>query len=73
MKKMILKILNMHCPSCAINIDGELEDLKGVISSSTSYAKSQTTVEYDEKIIKEKDLVGKILALNFGVTILSSR
>ncbi len=70
MKKILLKIINMRCPSCALNIDGELEDIRGVVSSTTSYVKSQTTVEYDEKIITEKDIVGKINALNYKAEML---
>ncbi len=61
-KTVTLKINGMHCTSCSMNIDGELEDLDGVISASTSYAKAETVVEYDEgkvgvdkikKVIKE--------------------
>jgi len=49
------KIDGMHCTSCSMNIDGELEDTEGVISASTSYAKGTTIVEYDElKIVPEK-------------------
>jgi copper chaperone CopZ len=47
--KTILKITGMHCTSCAMNIDGELEDL-GVKDVKTNYAKGETEVEYDEKI-----------------------
>lgn len=49
------KIDGMYCTSCSMNIDGELEDLDGVISADTSYAKAITKVEYDpEKVSKEK-------------------
>ena len=48
-KKIILKITGMHCTSCAMNIDGDLEDyVKGVKSSSTNYAKGITEVEFEE-------------------------
>lgn len=50
-EKIILKIKGMHCISCAINIDGELEDLDGIVRSVTSYAKSQIAVEYDSEKI----------------------
>ncbi len=54
-QKIKFKITGMHCASCAMNIDGALEDTAGVISASTSYAKSQLEVEYDEqKVSKEK-------------------
>lgn len=47
MKTITLKIFNMHCASCAMNIDGELEDTQGVISASTDYTKAESIVEYD--------------------------
>ena len=50
-----IRINGMHCTSCSMNIDGELEDTDGVINSNTSYAKSTTEVEYDpDKITPEK-------------------
>jgi copper chaperone CopZ len=41
------KIDGMHCTSCAMSIDGELEEIKGVISAETRYAQSQTSVIFD--------------------------
>ena len=52
-----LKIHDMHCTSCAMNIDGELEDTPGVKSANTSYAKGETRVEFDE----EKVTLDKLL------------
>lgn len=47
--KAKLKIGGMHCTSCSMNIDFDLEDLKGVKASKTSYAKQETEVEFDEE------------------------
>lgn len=53
--KIILKLSGMHCTSCALNIDGELEDAEGIQSASTSYARQQVEVIFDpEKISIEK-------------------
>lgn len=41
------KIIGMHCSSCAMTIDMDLEDLDGVKSAKTSYAKAETEVEFD--------------------------
>lgn len=50
-----LKINGMHCTSCAMDIDGTLEDTDGVVESNTNYAKQETEVKFDaEKIDKEK-------------------
>ena len=56
-KNLKLKIIGMHCTSCAMNIDGELEDVQGVKSASTSYARQETDVEYDEEKVNEKKIV----------------
>lgn len=48
------KIEGMHCTSCALSIDMELEDLEGVKSSNTSYAKQVVEVEVDEGVSREK-------------------
>jgi copper chaperone CopZ len=61
MKKVKLKIEGMHCTSCAMNIDGDLEDLlDGVISSNTSYTKCVTEVAFDEKKVKIEDIIKTI-------------
>ncbi len=56
--KKQLKIEGMHCTSCAMTIDFDLEDLDGVQVSKTSYARLETEVEFDEdKITIEEILV----------------
>ena len=60
MKKIAekFKISGMHCVSCALNIDFDLEDLPGVIKASTNYARQESTVEYDpEKLTRNDNLV----------------
>lgn len=55
MQTVTLKIIGMHCTSCAINIDLELEELDGVTKVNTNYAKQQTKVTFDlTKIAVEK-------------------
>ncbi len=62
------KINGMHCTSCSLNIDGELEDTAGVLSANTSYAKAQTTVQYDPEKIQPKKLKKIIEALEYTAT-----
>jgi len=57
MKKQIFKIASMHCASCALNIDLDLEDLAGVKSSKTSYAKSVAEIEYDPAQVSENEIL----------------
>ncbi len=61
MKKIKLKIDGMHCTSCAMNIDGDLEDyVKGVKMANTNYAKQETEVEYDESTTNVDQIVKQI-------------
>lgn len=61
------QISGMHCSSCSLNIDGELEDQPGVLNASTSYAKSVTTVKFDEKKISPKAMIKIITDLGYEV------
>ena len=60
MKKLILKIEGMHCSSCAMNIDFDLEDLNGVASATTNYAKGECEVEFDENILSVDKIIKQI-------------
>jgi P-type Cu+ transporter len=68
MKKVILKIQGMHCSACAMNIDFDLEDLEGVKSSKTNYAKQSTEIDYDENLVSIKDLVNQIKKTGYVAT-----
>ncbi len=57
MIKKTFKIEGMHCASCAMNIDGELEDTAGVKDVRTNYAKALTEVEYDEDLINNNKII----------------
>ena len=55
--KKTFKIEGMHCNSCAMLIDMDIEDLPGVKLCKTSYAKSKTEVEFEESKIKPETLI----------------
>ncbi len=46
-ERRTLRIAGMHCASCAMAIDLELEDLPGVAEARTSYARATTAVVFD--------------------------
>ena len=47
----------MHCVGCAMTVDGAIEDLPGVKSASTNYARQTSDVEYDEKKVTEAQII----------------
>ena len=56
--KIELKISGMHCPSCSMNIDNTLEEIEGVLESSTNYAKGRSNLlvknNFDPKKAKKE-------------------
>lgn len=62
-EKVSFSIEGMHCTSCAMVIDGALEDTDGVLNATTSYAKSVVSVEYDKNKVNENTLK-KVIAEN---------
>ena len=58
--KKKFKIEGMHCSSCAMNIDFDLEDLDGIKTAKTSYAKQESEVEFDEEKVNLKTLIEQI-------------
>ena len=50
----------MHCTSCAMTIDMDLEDLDGVKKAQTSYAKAECEIEFDPKKVTDKYVLESI-------------
>lgn len=57
MTKAKLKIDGMHCTSCSMNIDFDLEDLEGVKTAKTNYAKQESEVEFDQSKVDLKKIL----------------
>jgi len=72
MKKIKLKIEGMHCTSCAMNIDGELEDTEGVKEAKTNYAKQETEVEFEQEKVNETKIVDIIKKVGYKAHIINN-
>ena len=60
-----LEINGMHCLSCAINIDFELEDIDGVTDARTDYARQKTVITFDEQKVKPDQMIAIITKLGY--------
>lgn len=67
--KKKFKIDGMHCSSCSLNIDFDLEDLNGVVSAKTSYAKQEGEIEFDEKKIKITEIIAQIKKTGYNAEV----
>ncbi len=72
MAKKIIAIAGMHCANCALNIEKNLKRVKGVNSTSVSYASERAVVDFDESKVGERVLLEKIKSLGFKLVAESS-
>lgn len=68
MIKKKFKITGMHCTSCSMTIDMDLEDLEGIKSARTSYVKQETEVEFDPDKVTEEVILQTVKHLGYTVT-----
>ena len=69
--KIVLKIDGMHCSSCAMNIDFDLEDLDGIKSAKTSYAKQNCEVEFDESKVNLDKILSQVKKTGYSASVLN--
>ncbi|PIR98794.1 heavy metal transporter [Candidatus Collierbacteria bacterium CG10_big_fil_rev_8_21_14_0_10_44_9] len=62
-----LKLSGLHCSSCSLNIDSEIEDLPGVIATNTSYAKQESVITYDPALTNPSHFKSVIEKLGYSV------
>ncbi|MBI2136758.1 copper-translocating P-type ATPase [Candidatus Woesearchaeota archaeon] len=60
-----LKISGMHCASCAVNIEKNLNKTAGVVKANVNFANEKAYVEYDNSKAKEDDFVKLIKKLGY--------
>jgi P-type Cu+ transporter len=60
MLKIIINILDMHCPNCAMTLESLEDELPGVQSITASYRKQQMTIEYDESQLSVEQIIAAV-------------
>lgn len=60
-----LRITGMHCTSCSLSIDNAIEDLEGVYSSTTNYAKSVSHIQYNNSLVTAEEIISTISNLGY--------
>ncbi|MCB9457300.1 MAG: heavy-metal-associated domain-containing protein [Anaerolineaceae bacterium] len=68
MVKKRFQIQGMHCVGCAMTVDGAIEDLPGVKTASTNYARQIVDVEYDEKKTGEVQIINAVQQAGYKAT-----
>lgn len=66
-EKVVFKLSGLHCSSCGLSIDNALEEVDGVIEAATSYAKSETKVQFDPQKTNHEELKRAIQGAGYQV------
>ncbi|KAJ8500222.1 hypothetical protein OPV22_010774 [Ensete ventricosum] len=66
-RKVLLRIREIQCASCAASIESVVGDMKGVESISVSPLHGQAIIRYNPEFINAKRIKDAIEDLNFGV------
>jgi Cu+-exporting ATPase len=66
MSKTTLKIVGMHCASCAVTTEKALKKLPGVTDANVNFATERATVEHEEHVSQE-DLAKVVRDTGYGV------
>ncbi len=70
MTKVKLKVDGMYCSSCAADVDLDLEEVEGIKSSRTHFAKQVMEIEFDEKLISLGKIIEMINQKGYKATLL---
>ena len=54
--KTTIKIMGMHCASCANTIEKALKKSKGIVDANVNFAAEKATVEFDENKINQEEI-----------------
>jgi copper chaperone CopZ len=65
MIKKTFRVSDMHCPNCAMTLEGLEDELPGIRQISASYQKMQMTVEYDETKVSVAQILAAVQSKGF--------
>lgn len=61
-----LAVTGMHCASCGLLIDDTVEELPGVIRSSTDVRRARTTVTFAPDVVDPDAITAAIVEAGYG-------
>jgi len=61
-----LHATGLHCQSCSMLVQMELEDLPGVTSAASDFRTGMTDVVYDPDLVTVEAMVAAIVAAGYG-------
>ena len=62
-----LKIIGMHCATCAVTIEKKLKSLAGVVEAAVNFATEEAEVRYNPGRISLSDIVRAVRDVEYDV------
>jgi len=59
----------LHCQSCSMLVQMELEDVAGVVSATSDFRTGMTEVEYDPAVVTVDELVAAVVRAGYGAEV----
>ncbi|MDT2741558.1 heavy-metal-associated domain-containing protein [Lactococcus garvieae] len=67
MKKVVIKLDDLSCPSCMSKIEGAMMKTDGVKSAQVLFNASKVKAEFDENVVNVNQLLSKVEKLGYSV------
>ncbi|MDO8880078.1 MAG: cation transporter [Coriobacteriia bacterium] len=64
-----LKTTGLHCPSCSMLIQMDVEDMEGVVSVHADHHSGLAEVEHDPELVRSDEIVAAIVKLGYGAEV----
>lgn len=64
-----LRTTGLHCQSCSMLVQMELEDLPGVVSAASDFRTGMTDVVYDPDQVDVDGLISAVVAAGYGAEV----
>ncbi len=73
MKRQMIMLDNLNCPTCAAKIEKAAQKLPGMKEAKISFGSGSLTVEYDESVLQEQAITDMIQKHGVGVATVLNR
>lgn len=67
MKKEMIMLTNLTCPSCAANVEKAFKKMPGVKSASVAFGTGTLTLEYDEGRVNDENIERTVESFGLGI------
>lgn len=67
MKKLIIQLDTLTCPSCIAKIEGALKTFSGITDTKIMFNASKVKVSFDPSEVSEQEISDKIQDLGFDI------